>query len=172
MLLRPLFWIPVLLLAWAAAAFYAGDRTRNAAWLAQQAAQQQAAQAQLVAEQARGDALTSALVASLAKIEQLKQEAHRALLTKTTGRTCFDAAAVGVLQHTPGISVLPTPAAGADAALGATASAGGVATAAGADYALTASDTQVAHWAVDAGAAYEVCRARLDALIDWNLGQP
>jgi hypothetical protein len=31
-----------------------------------------------------------------------------------------------------------------------------------------ATDTQVGDWAIDAAAQYQVCRTRLDALIDWH----
>lgn len=164
-----------LVLAWGGAGFWAGDNQRNSAWLRKEAAQVQAAAQALQAAQVRGDALTTALVRSQGQVNQLKQEAHRALSTATTGRTCLDGAAVRVLQHAPGITLLPTAASGAAAALGAPASAGGDAAPAPSDYTfsatditLTATDTQVAHWAVEAAAHYTMCRTQLHALIDWH----
>lgn len=160
--LRPWLLGLALLLAWSGACFYTGDRLRNAAWLQQQATQQQAARQQLQqlqAEQARGDALTTGLLTQQATIDQLTQEAQRAITTQTTGRACFDPAALRVLQRAPGITLMPAAASGTAAAPGAAASA--------ADNAV-ASDTAVARWAIDAGAGYEACRLRLDALIDWH----
>lgn len=151
----------VLLLLAAAGGFWAGDQHRNTVWLAEQAHQAQAAAQTLAAEQARGDALSSGLLVLQGQIDQLRQEAQRAIVTKTTGRACFDSAALGVLQRAPGIALVPQAASGTVAAHGGAASAADAAPA-------YASDTQVASWAIDAAALYETCRARLDALIDWH----
>lgn len=161
----------ILLCAVGVGGYVAGDHNRNNAWLARQAVQAQAAVLALQAAQVRGDALTTALVASQAQIDQLKQEAHRAISTATTGRTCLDAAALRVLKHASGITLMPTAPGGAAAAPAPAASAAGNPApdpAEPTDDTLSATDTQVAHWSVDAAAAYEVCRARLDALIDWH----
>ncbi|MCB8748355.1 hypothetical protein LHU53_15750 [Rhodoferax sp. U2-2l] len=167
MLTRPLFWIPLLLLVWASCSFYAGDRYRNAAWLKKQSVQQDAAIKQLQAEQARGDALTTGLLTQQAQIDQLTQEAHRAISTHTTGRTCLDSAALRVLKRAPGITLVPAPTSGTAAAYGpATGVADDSSAAITAD--VFATDTQVADWGIDAGAQYEVCRTRLDKLIDWH----
>jgi len=164
LLLRPfLNWPVALLLVWTMACFYAGDRYRSAIWLGNQAELEQAAVAHLQAEQARGDALWAGLLVQQAQIDQLKEEAHRAITTQTTGRACLDGPALRVLSRAPGVTIMPAPTSWTTAAHGATASA---ADDAGADD--YASDTQIAHWAIDAAGQYETCRLRLDALIDWH----
>jgi len=157
-LLRPWLAGLLLVLAWTGASFYTGDRVRNAAWLQVQASAQQTALKLLQDEQARGDVLAAGLLVQQAQIDQLKEEAHRAITTHTTGRACLDGAALRVLSRAPGITLVPAPTSNPAAAHGATASAAD-------DY---ASDTQIAHWAIDAAGQYETCRLRLDALIDWH----
>lgn len=152
-------WTGLLLVAWGGVCFYLGTEHANNTWLVRQAQQLQAAQQALAAEQARGDALTTALVRALDEIDHLKKEAHRAIKTATSGRACLGGAALRVLERAPGITVVPAPTGGAAAADGAAASAAD-------DY---ATDTQTASWAIDAGAQYETCRAQLDALIDWHV---
>lgn len=170
--LRPLFWTALILLVWASCSFYLGDRLRNAAWLKKQNEQLQAATNQLTAEQARGDALTTALLASQTQIDQLSQEAHRGIKTETTGRACLGSGALRVLNSAPGLRTELAPASGAVATGGAPAPAADDAgsprtdTSDGGDEFAT--DTQVGDWAIDAGAQYEVCRTRLDKLIDWH----
>lgn len=140
-----------LLLALAAVSYWAGDHNRNNAWLAQQAKQEHAALVQLQAAQARGDALSAGLLAQQTRIDALKKESRRALSEATSGRPCLDAAALRVLDAAPGIDVMPAPA--GDAA---------------ATDERFASDTDIGLWAAEAGAHFETCRARLDALIDWH----
>jgi prophage endopeptidase len=111
----------------------------------------------LQAAQARSDALSAGLLHQQATIDQLKTEARRAIPQVTTGRPCLGPAALRVLDGAPGLDVAGLP----PAAGGAAAEGGPVAT-----------DTDIAGWAVDAGAAYEVCRARFDALIDWHSPVP
>jgi prophage endopeptidase len=107
----------------------------------------------LQAAQARGDALSTGLLNQQARIDQLTMEARRAIPQVTTGRPCLGPAALRVLDSAPGLDVAGLP----PAAGGAAAEGGPIAT-----------DTDIAGWAVDAGAAYEVCRARFGALIDWH----
>lgn len=107
--------------------------------------------------QDRGDALTITLAARQADIDQLQKEKHHAIAKVTTGRACLDGAALRLLSTAPGLSV-----SGIAQAPGSAAAEGGA----------TATDTDIADWAVDAGAQYEVCRARLDALIDWHAQSP
>lgn len=101
----------------------------------------------------RGDALTQALAESDRAIQKLTKEKRDALMQATRGSTCLDAAALRVLDQAPGISVAALP----QATGGAVAADGAVAT-----------DTHVASWINEAGAQYEQCRARLDALIRWH----
>lgn len=107
--------------------------------------------------QARGDVLSAGLLNQQTQIDQLKTEKRNAIAKATTGKPCLNGAALRLLDGAPGLSVrdLP-PATGGAAAAGEP----------------VASDTDVAVWIVDAGAAFEVCRARLDALIDWTPSTP
>lgn len=168
-----------LLLAWGGCGFYLGDVYSNAAWLKKQAAQARTAFVALQAAQARGDALSAGLLVQQVQIDQLNQESHRAITTATTGRTCLDAAALRVLKHAPGITTATVPQAASSAAatLASTARAAGDGTdfntgASAASDASVSTDTQVATWAVDAAARFEICRTRLDALIAWNESAP
>ena len=112
----------------------------------------------------RGDQLTNSLELRQAQINQLAREKHDAMQKATTGRTCLGEPALRLLNGAPGLSVRGlTPATGSTAAEG-----GAVATHTNITE-VTSTDTDIASWAVDAGAQFEVCRARLDALIDWNL---
>lgn len=158
-------WIALLVVAWGGCGFYLGSEHANTSWLAKQGKQERAAREQLQAAQAKGDALSQKLLLLTGEIDQLKEEAHHAITTATTGRTCLDSAALRVLQRAPGITVVPQATSSPAAAGDAPGSAAGD-SAAAIDSSIS-TDTQVATWAVDAGAAFEVCRTRLDALIDW-----
>jgi hypothetical protein len=112
----------------------------------------------------RGDQLVTVLELRQADINQLAREKRDAIHKATTGRTCFTESALRLLNTAPGLSVRGfTPAVSGAAAAGATA-----ATDTNVSN-VVSTDTDIATWAVDAGAQYEVCRARLDALIDWHL---
>ena len=112
----------------------------------------QHAAATLQAAQVRGDALSVGLLNQQAQINQLKQDHREALKQATTGRPCLDGPALRLLNSAPGLGVRDlSPATGSALAAG-----GRIAT-----------DTDIALWIADAGADYEVCRARLNALIDW-----
>lgn len=102
--------------------------------------------------QVRGDALTTGLLNQQTHIDQLTTEARRAIPQVTAGKPCLGPAALRLLDSAPGLSVngLPPATGGAVAADG-----------------RIATDTDIAGWSLDAGAQYEVCRARLDALIDF-----
>lgn len=118
----------------------------------------------LQAAQDRGDALTITLAARQADIDQLSKEKRNAIAKVTTGRACLDGAALRLLSTAPGLRVIGIT------------QAPGIAAAAGAAVApdtditgIVSTDADIASWAIDAGAQHEVCRARLDALIDWAL---
>ena len=123
---------------------------------AQQAEQaaEQAANA-LAAAQVRGDALSQALSARQDRIDQLTKEKRDAIAPVTTGRACLEPAALRVLDGAAGLQVDRLPEAPRDPA---------------AADAAVATDTDIARWALDAGARHEQCRARLDALIAWHQG--
>lgn len=121
---------------------------------ARERAHAEAASMKLLAAAERGDALTRDLWAARRAAETLKKERDDAIALGTTGRECFDAAALRVLDGAPGLRVdLPETARGAD----------------GADADLTATDTDIGRWALAAGERYDECRRRYQALIDWHL---
>lgn len=105
--------------------------------------------------QTRGDQLTNRLAASQSHITQLETEKHRAINRLTTGRPCFSADVVLVLNGadtaTDGSVDVPTPT-GSAAATGE----------------AFATDSDVGQWITSTQAQYEQCRSRLDALIDWH----
>ncbi len=111
----------------------------------------------LTAEQARGDALSAGLLQQQAKIDQLKSETRHAITQATTGSTCLREPALRLLNTAPGLTVAGLP----QAPSGPAAAGGAIAT-----------DTDLTGWAIDAGAAYATCSARLDALIDFITQQP
>ncbi len=112
-----------------------------------------AALALLQAAQARGDVLTRDLSAATRAATRLRKERDDALSRVTTGRVCLDEPALRVLDAAPGLRVVLPDAAGRTT---------------GADAGRAATDSHVAHWALDAGGQYDECRRRLDALIDWH----
>ena len=111
----------------------------------------------LAAAQARGDALSTGLLNQQTHIDQLTTEARRAIPQVTSGRPCLGPAALRLLDSAPGLDVAGLPPAASGAA---------------AESRRVALDSDIAGWAVDAGGQYAVCRARLDALIDWHVQTP
>jgi hypothetical protein len=101
----------------------------------------------------RGDDLSRQLLQSDQQIIKLSKEKRDAIQKVTTGSLCFGEPALRLLNGAPGLHVSGLP--------GAT---GSIAAESGA----TSTDTDIAQWVIDAGAQYEVCRTRLDALIDWH----
>lgn len=102
-----------------------------------------------------GDTLTTELNAYMAANTELIKERDDALRQTTTGRPCLGAGTVRMLNSgsgsRDGLSHPTGQPAGADAAF--------------------ATDTDVATWINDAQGQYDICRARLDKLIDF-LGAP
>lgn len=161
----PLSWLltPLLAIAMSAVSYWAGDHNRNNAHLALHATAQIQANAALQAAQVRGDRLSTRLLTAEHQIDQQRTELHHALTQATTGRPCLGAAALRLLNQAPGISVEQLPAAPSSTV--ATGEPAGTA----ADSAWSSTDTEVASWIADTAAAFEVCRTRLDTLIDWHL---
>lgn len=118
----------------------------------ERAADAKQAAATLQAATARGDALATQLLQQEQQVNQLSKEKRNAIPKVTSGRACLDGPALRLLDTAPGLSVADLP----EAASGAAAAGG-----------RTATDTNVAQWAIDAGAQYEICRHRLDGLIDF-----
>jgi prophage endopeptidase len=96
-----------------------------------------------------GDALTLQLQVAEASLTKKEKELHDAIASKTTGRLCLTGNVVRLLNDPAGDSV-STPTAVPAAENG-----------------PAASDTDVAQWANFARTQYDICRARLNALIDW-----
>lgn len=100
-----------------------------------------------------GDTLTLQLQVTESNLTQKEKALHDALRTQTTGRACLTGRVVSLLNNagtTDHADALPAPAS-SPAATDESA----------------ASDTDVAQWAANARAQYDICRARLNALIDW-----
>lgn len=113
-----------------------------------------AALKRIVTANERADSLQIALDNTEQRLATSKTENQREINRTTTGDTCLNNATVRLLNNATArdkATALPTPASEpveADAAI--------------------ATDTDVATWINDAKAQYEVCRARLDTLIDWE----
>ena len=103
-----------------------------------------------------GDTLTDQLIKAETDLKKTTQEKNRAIQNLTTGRACLDADVVGLLNQsadTTAHGIKPT------------------AKAPGLPYATNeafATDTDVGTWIGFAQGEYDTCRARLDALIDFE----
>ena len=142
-----------LMLAWGGAGYWAGDYNRNNAWLAKQTIAERQAKDELQEAQNRGDSLSAKLLRQEDLIIKFKTEELNAIRKTTTGRACLGGATLRLLDKSTGISVsnLPPPTSGAAEASE-----------------PVATDTDISVWIGNAGADYEVCRTRLDALIEWH----
>lgn len=106
----------------------------------------------------QGDALTLRLQTAESTLAKNQQELQYAIHTQTTGRACLSSGAVRLLNtagSTDASTHLPAPTPGPVAADGA-----------------AATDTDVATWAANARTQYDICRARLNALIDFTQPDP
>lgn len=105
--------------------------------------------------QTLGNQLTNRLAGSQAHITQLETEKRRAINRLATGRPCFSADVVRVLNGadnaTDGSVDVPTPTGSAAATDG-----------------TFATDADVGQWVAAAQAQYDTCRQRFEALIDWH----
>jgi hypothetical protein len=131
---------------------YSGHRWATTVADAARARQVVAHLAQLRAETRRADAATAALATAESRIVTKTVEVIRHVPTVTTGRLCFGADAVRMLQ--PGTDWGPYQPASEPAGQGAAHAA--------------ASDRDVAYWAAEANRLYETCAARMNALADWH----
>lgn len=181
-------WLPVLaLLAGAGAGAWGGYTVGRAPLLVDLASLKQthteslrlaqlAAAKRLQDAQQRSDTLSTALAETITQTATLQQEKTHALRLAAAGRVCLDARALGVLNTSPGLRVAgfdgvpaPEPAAAAAHAPAATDSnASDTSRTPG----LVATDEDIGAWSIGAGAQYEACRKRLDALIDWHTTTP
>ncbi len=106
-----------------------------------------------------GDELTGRLQKVESTLTKKQKELHDAIRTQTTGRACLSGSVVSLLNNsgsTDGSAHLPASTASPAAADGSAAS----------DTAY-ASDRDIAEWAANARTQYDICRAKLNALIDW-----
>lgn len=84
------------------------------------------------------------------------------LQATTTGRPCLSSAARGLLQQSPAFGLkLPTTTGSALAAPAAAAADSGQSSS-------DSTDTDIAGWVLDAAALFEQCRARIDAIRQWD----
>jgi len=115
---------------------------------------------QLKAATARGDELSSQLLTREATTTRQSQEKTLAVTKITSGRRCLDADVVRLLNADSPIQPSTSHNGGnvPEAASSAAATDGAAAT-----------DTDVALWANNARSQYDICRSRLDALIDYEV---
>jgi hypothetical protein len=105
------------------------------------------------------DAVIAQRDARIAELDAATRRLRHDLATVTTGRACLSAAARRVLHDAPAF-------AGPDVPAPASSTAG--ATAASAADSGDSTDADVAGWIIDAASLYEACRARIDALRQWD----
>lgn len=137
---------------------------------------QLAAAKRLQAAQERSHTLSNALAETLTQTATLRTEKTHALRLAATGRVCLDSRALSVLNSSPGLRVagldgVPPPQPGlaqAHAAAGPDTHAQPGAPDAPRTPGIIATDADIGAWSIGAGAQYETCRDRLDALIDWH----
>jgi hypothetical protein len=117
----------------------------------------------------RAEAASRAADAALAEkdrrmleLDATNRRLRHDIQTATTGRPCLSADARGLLQQSPAFSLkLPTTTGGALAAPAAVAADSG-------QSASDSTDADIAGWVLDAAALFEQCRARIDALRQWD----
>ncbi|WP_031436619.1 hypothetical protein [Methylobacter tundripaludum] len=106
-----------------------------------------------IAAQALGDTLSDRLAQTESHLTQKTKELSHALSKVTTGRACLNGAAVRLLNNTDNDSSAVPQTTGSSAA----------------EDAAVATDTDIADWIGSAKGQYESCRARLGALIDFEI---
>lgn len=104
--------------------------------------------------QVRGDALSNQLSQTESELNQRTLEVSRALSKVTTGRVCLGDAAIRLLNGTHDNRAAEPEATGTSVA----------------ENGAVATDTDVASWISNAQGQYEICRARLGSLIDYEQG--
>jgi len=106
-----------------------------------------------MAKQALGDTLSDRLAQTESHLTQKTKELSHALSKVTTGRACLNGAAVRLLNNTDNDSSAVPQTTGSSTA----------------EDAAVATDTDIADWIGSAKGQYESCRARLGALIDFEI---
>jgi hypothetical protein len=141
-------------------------RVADVAAMREAIARREAADAQqlrrrIEAAAAAADAAIAERDARIAALDATTRRLRHDLKTATTGRACLSSTARGLLHQSPAFGLrLPQ----------ATGSAARPAAAAAADPGEHAesSDADVAEWILDAASLYEQCRARIDAIRQWD----
>jgi prophage endopeptidase len=114
------------------------------------------------AAQKAADQAIAARDARIADLDAITRRLRHDLKTATTGRPCLSADARSVLHQSPAFGLkLPSTSGGPASADAAPAADPG-------EPASETSDTDIAGWILDAAALYEACRARIDALRQWD----
>jgi hypothetical protein len=110
------------------------------------------------AAQKAADAAIAQRDARIQSLDAANRRIRDELKTATTGRPCLSADARSMLQQSPAFGIkLHAPTSGASSAPSSVAADPGDST-----------DADVAGWIVDAAALYEQCRARVDAIRQWD----
>ena len=116
------------------------------------------ARRRIEAAQKAADAAIAQRDARIAELDATTRRLRHDLASVTTGRPCLSPAARGLLQQSPAFGLkLPTATGSAASAPAAPAADPGDST-----------DTDIAGWIIDAADLYEQCRARIDALRQWD----
>lgn len=127
----------------------------NEAHAQNQSKADRAALERLQKAQALGDQLSGELSKTEAKLHKKEKELFDEIARNADGIVCLNSRLVGLLNASQtGAGHMPQSALALDAAHGA-----------------IATDTDVAGWINSAQKQYEVCRGRLNALIDFNEGE-
>jgi hypothetical protein len=96
--------------------------------------------------------------ARIAELYAMNRRIRNELKTATTGRPCLSADARGLLHQSPAFGLkLPEATGSAPSAPAAVAADSGDST-----------DADIAEWILDAASLYEACRARIDAIRQWD----
>jgi hypothetical protein len=125
---------------------------------AREAAAAEESRRRIEAAQKAADAAIAARDARIAELDATTRRLRHDLQAATTGRPCLSSAARGLLQQSSAFKPgLPAPTGSALAAAPAAAADPGDST-----------DTDIAGWILDTAALYEQCRARIDAIRQWD----
>jgi outer membrane biosynthesis protein TonB len=147
--------------AWEHRARLAEVATIRADIAAREAAAAEDARRRIDAAAAAADAAISERDARIATLDAATRRLRHDLKAATTGRVCLSADARGLLQQSPAFGLrLPQATGGAAPAAAAAAADPGES--------AESSDADVSGWILDAASLYEQCRARIDAIRQWN----
>jgi len=129
---------------------------------AREAAAAEDARLRIEAAQRAADEAIAARDERIADLDATNRRLRHDLKTAITGRPCLSADARGLLHQSPafGLKLPSTSGGAAPATTASTANSG--------EPAGDSTDADIAGWILDAAALYEQCRARIDALRQWD----